>query len=176
MLIKSLPKIAARILHNTHVGQSRMKEKFDLITEAYGESVVLDDFEKWCQEMVDKHLNPRYPITEYIKIIDDRLGGGFTEPSQSQFDVNDPRILSISSPCYEMTGYLPSPKVVLALLNAFNSEEIIFALEEYVSSLSEKELKIGAKQFFTEGGAAAVIYARRNRFKSSEISHNPSRL
>jgi len=163
MLLKKLPRIAAKVLCNTHVGQSRMKEKFELVEVAYGEATVVEDFEKWCHELIEKNLNPRYPLTEYIKVVDERLGGGFTEPSHSQFDVNDPRILPISSPCYEETGYLPSPKVVLALLAAFSSEEILAALKEYTNTLSEKELKSGAKQFFTEGGAAAVIHARRER-------------
>ena len=165
MLIKSLPRIAARVLHNTHVGQSRFKEKFDLISEAYGAARVEEDFEKWCQELVDKGINPRYPMSEYIKVVDDRLGGGFVEPSRSQFDVNDPQVVPLSAASYEATGYLPSPKVVSTLLKVFTSEEITAALKEYVSTLSERELKQGGKQFFTEGGASAVIHARRERNK-----------
>lgn len=76
-------------------------------------------------------------------------------------------VLSVSSPCYETTGYLPAPNVVLALLNTFSSDEILAALKEYVSASSdseyEKECKPRAKQFFAEGGAAAVIQARRER-------------
>lgn len=168
-MIKSLPRIAARVLHNTHVGQSRMKEKFELLSAAYGEATVVEDFEKWCYELAEQKLNPRYPLTDYIKVVDERLGGGFTEISRSQFDISDSRILPISSLCYQETGYLPSPKVILTLLNAFSSEDIVEALKEYASLLSDKELKQGAKQFFTEGGAAAVIHARRQRSQKEAV-------
>ena len=166
-LIKSLPRIAAKVLHNTHVGQSRMKEKYALIASAYGRSIVERDFELWCQEQVTAGLNPRYPLTEYVKVVDERLGGGFVEPSRSQFDVADPQILPISSLSYESAGYLPSPKVISTLLKMFTADEITEAFKEYVSVLDDRDVKSGAKQFFTEGGAAAVIYARRQREEKS---------
>ena len=168
MLIKSLPRIAARVLHNTHTGPVRLKEKFNLIESAYGRAAVETDFEAWCKEQRAAGMNPRYPLSEYIKVIDERFGTNFVEPSHSQFDVADPQILPISSLSYSKTGYLPSPKVISLLLKTFSSEEIIEAMKEYIVvnegyDKGDGGLKPLMKQFFTEGGAAAVIFARRQR-------------
>jgi hypothetical protein len=164
VIFKSLPRIAARVLHNTHVAPSRLKDKFNLIELAYGRYKVEQDFELWCKEQKEKGLNPRYPLTEYIKTIDERLGGGFVEPSQSQFDVADSQILPISSLSYDKTGYLPPPKVISLLLKTFTQNEILEALNEYILvTEGSKDWKQEMKHFFTEGGASAVIYARRQR-------------
>lgn len=163
MLIKTLPRIAARVLKNTHVGQSKMKEKFLLVAAAYGTMVVQDDFEKWCEEQVAAGLNPRYPLTEYIKVVDERLGKGFSEPSMSQFDFKDPNIAQISSQAYEATGYLPPVRSVASLLKEYPVEEIVAALVEYCHTLEEKDYRSGMRQFFVEGGATAVIHTRRKR-------------
>jgi len=158
MLIKSLPKIAAEVLHNTHVGLKNMKEKFALIEIAYGRAAVEADFKKWCFEVQDR--NPRYPLTEYVKIVDERLGKVFED---KKADLTDPRIAQVSAASYEKTGFLPSARSVGNLLLSFTSEEIIAALNEYAAGLDSSELKFGMKMFFTEGGATAVIYARQKR-------------
>jgi hypothetical protein len=157
-LQKSLPRIAARVLHNTHVGLSRMKEKFELIEEAYGRAAVEADFEKWCREVQDN--NPRYPLTEYVKVVDARLGPEFVE---KRADTKDPHVAEISAVAYELTGVLPSVRSVAVLLSSCDSEEIIGALREFASTLDEKDTKSGVRTFFAEGGAAAVILARRRR-------------
>ena len=159
-LHKSLPRIAARVLHNTHVSLARMKEKFELIEEAYGRSAVEADFEKWCQELKDK--NPRYPLTEYVKVVDARLGPEFVEVSRSP-ELKDPRIKEVSAVAYELTGVLPPVRSVASLLQTCEPEEILAALREFASTLDEKEVKSGIKTFFADGGAAAVILARRRR-------------
>src|ERR1035437_73887 len=153
MLIKTLPRIAARVLHNTHVGLKSMKEKFSLIETAYGCAAVEEDFEKWCLDAQDR--NPRYPLTEYIKVIDERLGKVFEE---KRADLKDPRIAQVSAASYEATGFLPSAQSVGNLLISFTPEEIIAALGEYASTLDGTEKKFGMKLFFMEGGATAVIY------------------
>ena len=158
MLIKSLPRIAAKVLHNTHVGLKNMKEKFTLMEVAYGRAAVEADFEKFCYEVQER--NPRYPLTEYIKMVDERLGKVFEE---KKADPNDPRIAQISAASYEKTGFLPSARSVGNLLLSFSPEEIIAALNEYASTLDAVDLKFGMKMFFTEGGATAVIYARQKR-------------
>ena len=157
-LQKSLPRIAARVLHNTHVGLSRMKEKFELIEEAYGRAAVEADFEKWCREIQDR--NPKYPLTEYVKVVDSRLGPQFEE---KRADLKDPRIAEISAVAYELTGVLPSVRSVANLLSSCESEEIVGALREFAATLDEKDTKSGVRTFFAEGGAAAVILARRRR-------------
>ena len=159
-LQKSLPRIAARVLQNTHVGLSRMKEKFELIEEAYGRAAVEMDFENWCREV--KERNPRYPLTEYVKVVDQRLGPEFAE---TRADTKDPRISEISAVAYELTGVLPTIRSVANLLTTCEQEEIIAALREFAGTLDEKDTKSGVRTFFAEGGAAAVILARRRRNK-----------
>ena len=157
-LQKSLPRIAARVLHNTHVGLSRMKEKFELIEEAYGRSAVEADFEKLCLEIQDR--NPRYPLTAYVKVVDARLGPAFAE---AHADLKDPHISEISAVVYELTGVLPSVRSVANLLASCEAVEILGAFREFATTLDEKETKSGVRTFFAEGGAAAVILARRRR-------------
>ena len=165
-LQKSLPRIAARVLHNTHVGLSRMKEKFELIEEAYGRAAVEEDFAKWCQEVQDTH--PKYPLTEYVKVVDARLGPEFAE---KRADMDDPCIAKITAVVYELTGVLPSARSVGKLLLTVDADEILAALREYVTTLDDKEYKSGMRMFFTENGAAAVIYARQRRANATQ-SHN----
>lgn len=157
-LQKSLPRIAARVLHNTHVGLSRMKEKFELIEAAYGRATVEKDFEAWCHEV--EATNPRYPLTEYVKVVDQRLGPEFIEKRP---DTKDSRISEISAVAYDLTGYLPSARSVATLLLSFEQDEILAALREYAPTLDDKDQKSGMRTFFTEGGATAVITARRRR-------------
>jgi len=163
MLIKTLPRIAAKVLHNTHVGLKNMKEKFALIEMAYGRAAVEKDFEDWCNGLVLGGINPRYPLTDYIKVIDERLGKVFEE---KKADLKDPRIAQISAASYEETGFLPSAQSVGNLLLSFSPEEIIAALREYAATLDDADRKFGMKMFFTEGGATAVIYARQKRQES----------
>jgi hypothetical protein len=162
-LQKSLPRIAARVLHNTHVGLSRMKEKFELIEEAYGRAAVEADFEKWCYEIKDR--NPKYPLTEYVKVVDARLGPEFAE---KRADMEDPRIAQITAVAYELTGVLPSARSVGKLLLTCEYEELFAALKEYVNTLDDKDYKNGMRMFFTESGASAVILARRRRNNATQ--------
>lgn len=159
-LQKSLPRIAARVLHNTHVGLSRMKEKFELIEEAYGRAAVEADFEDWCNGQVLACEHPKYPLTEYVKVVDARLGPEFAE---KKADMDDPRIATVSAVSYELTGVLPSARSVAKLLTECEAEEILGALQEYVKTLDEKDYRSGMRMFFTENGAAAVVLARRRR-------------
>lgn len=165
-LQKSLPRIAARVLHNTHVGLSRMKEKFELIEAAYGRAAVEADFEKWCHEIQDR--NPKYPLTEYVKVVDARLGPEFAE---KRADLEDPRIATIAAASYELTGVLPSARSVGKLLLTCEVDEILAALKEYVTTLDDKDYKNGMRMFFTESGASAVIFARRRRANASKPSN-----
>ncbi len=157
-LQKSLPRIAARVLHNTHVGLSRMKEKFELIEAAYGRAAVESDFEIWCGEVKDR--NPKYPLTEYVKVVDSRLGPEFAE---KRADLEDPRIAQIVAAAYESTGVLPSARSVAKLLLNAESDDILSALKEYASTLDEKDYKSGMRAFFTESGAIAVMVAQKTR-------------
>lgn len=162
-LIRELPRIAARVLQNTHVGRQNMKEKFVLLAEAYGEAAVSQDFEKWCGEVKAAGTIPRYPITEYIRVVDQRLGPEFADPKA---DVKDPKVGELASRVYELTGFLPSARSVAGLVAVFSVDEILAAVREYNGTLEDKELKSGMRQFFTENGGAAVILARQRREKT----------
>jgi hypothetical protein len=138
-----------------------MKEKFELIEEAYGRAAVEADFEKWCKAIAGMMDNlPKYPLTEYVKVVDARLGPEFAE---QRADLKDPRIAEVSAVAYELTGVLPSVRSVANLLTTCDQEEILGALREFAATLDEKDTKSGIRTFFAEGGAAAVILARRRR-------------
>ncbi len=173
-LMRTLPRIAAEVLKNTHVAPKNMKEKFLLLGRAYGEDAVEQDFRVWCQEQVEASLNPRYPLTDYIKVVDARLGKGFSEPSNSQTSLQDPTVAQITSVAYEEMGYLPSNRAVSNLLRNFTVDEILAALREYTATLDDKELRSGIRQFFVDGGAAAVIYAMRKRATQQITDSVPS--
>jgi hypothetical protein len=154
MLIKSLPKIAARILKNTWGIPQAYKQKLELVQEAYGSAAVDSDFE-WCIEVKDN--NPRYPVTEYLKVIDSRLGSAPKE------EAPDPRVAEISALTYKLTRRPAPPKQVRDLLAQFAIEEIIAALTEYIEGIEERELAYAPRMFFVDGGCAAIITARKQR-------------
>lgn len=155
MLIKSLPKIAARVLKNTWGIPPQFKSKLELVQEAYGSAIVETDFENWCEEV--KENNPRYPITEYLRVIDSRLG------SAPKAETVDPMIAEISALTYKLTRRPAPPKNVRELLEQFSAVEITQALSEYVEGIEEREFPYAARTFFVDGGCAAVISARKSR-------------
>jgi hypothetical protein len=155
---KKLPRIAAKILHNTRCIPQNLKFKFELIAQAYGEAAVERDFELWCREHVEENLP--YPITAYLKVIDARLG---SVPEEPRPDFKNPQIEDLSSFAYELTGMLPPKHTVAELLMTYPVDEIRAALEEYAENLTEKETKGALRAFWSDGGAGAVILARRRR-------------
>lgn len=157
-LRKELPRIAARVLANTHVFPKHLKEKYELIAEAFGAAAVARDFEAWCEEV--KAENPRYPLTKYMIVVDSRLGRANAEP---EADLKDPTLGEIGALSYKLTGVTPSARALAKLRLTYEADEIKAALTEYASTLEEKDFKSGMRTFFTDGGATAVIYARRNR-------------
>jgi len=159
-LMKDLPKIAARVLHNTRSVHSEMKSKLQLIGIAYGDSAVARDFEKWCEEHTSDHF--QYPISEYLKVIDSRLGG---VPEEKRADLKDPAVAELVSYSYELTSVLPSISAVAELLVKYPADEIKAALHEFADSLTENEVKGSMRAFYSNGGtgAEAIILARRRR-------------
>ena len=154
-LVKDLQKIAAVKLHNTRGVPKNMKDKLELIELAFGHAEVIEDFEKWCDEQADR--NPPYPVTEYIRAIDSRLGG------TPRVDPNDERIQELMAVTYELTAILPHPRAVRDLLALHSVEDITSALKEYVITVDEKDMKPAIRTFFDDLGASAVIYSRRKR-------------
>lgn len=157
-LIKALPKIAARVLHNTRTVHPDMKFKFELLAEAYGAASVMADFEKWCHENTDGQF--KYPVNEYLKVIDSRLGSA---PEEKRMDLKDPQVSELVSFSYELTGILPAASAVAELVLNYPVAEIKAALSEYTESLTETEIKGSMKAFYSSGGGAAIILARRRR-------------
>src|ERR1035437_238871 len=92
-LVKGLQKIAAVKLHNTRGVPRNMKDKLELIELAFGYAEVMADFEKWCDENADRAS--QYPVTEYIRRIDSRLG------SASKIDPHDAAISALQAIVYE---------------------------------------------------------------------------
>lgn len=161
-LMKELPKIAARELKNTRGMYPEMKVRFSLLTEAYGAAAVARDFEDWCREQSTRGETPRYPISEYVKVVDSRLG---TAPEEAALDTKNPQIGELASMSYELTSVLPSTIAVAELLAVYTFDEVKAALVEFAEGLTERELKTSMRAFFANGGAgaSAVILARRRR-------------
>ncbi len=158
-LIKSLPRIAAQELHNTHCGLRNLKFKLELLTEAYGTAAVENDFREWCRSL-DSKTRVKYPIFEYMNVIDSRLGSA---PEEARENTADPAVIELQSLAYELTGMLPAKKAVALVLVKYISEEIQGALKEYTEDLPTKDVKSDMRAFWSEGGAEAVILSRRRK-------------
>jgi hypothetical protein len=163
-LMKELPRIAARVLKNTRGVYPELKSRLGLLAEAYGTAAVATDFEKWCNDLVE---TPRYPISDYLKVVDARLGNAGEIPAP--LDLKNPVVGELTSLTYELTGTLPSATSIAELLALYSNEEIRAALTEFAEGLTERELKTAMRTFFANGGtgAAAVILARRRRSNAS---------
>jgi hypothetical protein len=159
-LMKELPKIAARLLKNTRGAHPDLKSRLELLEEAYGAAAVARDFEDWCREVGIRNENPRYPFSEYMKVVDSRLGNAVAEIKP---DIKEPQVAELVSLTYEMTTILPSATSVAKLLALYPLAEVKDALAEFVESLEEKNVRGGMYLFYNEGGADAIILARRRR-------------
>jgi hypothetical protein len=159
-LMTELPKIAMRVLKNSHMVPKQLQPKMDVLKAVYSTAWVTRDFEAWCRDHIDDHF--KYPITEYLHVIDERYAG---IPEEKQPDMAHPDLIELSTLAYDLTGFLAPRKALAALLIDYPSEEIKTALREYVGLQGEKELKSAMRAFYSEGGAAAVILARRKRIE-----------
>jgi hypothetical protein len=157
-LSKRLAMVSAEILQNTHMVPENLKFKLDLMERAYGAKNLVIDFRTWCEE--NRDASPRYPIVEYVKVVDTRLGRA---PATPRPDPANPAVEEIRSVTYELTNNLPSKEPIAKLLLTFTSTEILDALREFVEYLTEADTPHALRRFFTEGGAGAVILARRRR-------------
>lgn len=163
-LMKELPKIAARILKNTRCAHPDMKSRFELLEEAYGAAAVARDFDVWCQDQLAAENQPRYPISEYMKAVDSRLGSAASEP---QLDIKDSKVGELVSMTYELTNILPSATAAAKLLAVYSFDEVKNALTEFIENLEEKNVRGGMYLFYNDGGADAIILARRRRANAS---------
>lgn len=157
-LMKVLPFVAFQELGNTHMVPLRLKPKIELLRTCYGHNAVERDFREWCQE--NREAQHKYPIIEYLKVIDSRLGSA---PAEAQADLRDPNIEVIAALAYEYTGTLAPKRAIAELLLVYPVDEVRGALIEYAEHLTEKETPGAMRRFFSDGGAAAVILTRRKR-------------
>jgi hypothetical protein len=167
-LMNSLTTITARELRRTRSVPNNLTSKFQTIIEAFGAAAVEEDFTNWCRENLKN--GSEYPILDYIKVIDSRLGNVWIEP---QADLKDPRIAGVSAAIYDETGFPPTKKSVANLLMSFSEEEIKAAVIEYNSKPGEKVSQSNMKSFLTEGGVVAVILAQRKRNEVSVTRKKP---
>jgi hypothetical protein len=159
-LVKELQKTAARRLQNTRGVPRSMQTKVELIEIAFGRAEILEDFEKYCEEVAGDR--PLYPVFDYLRAIDSRLGG---EP---RVDPRDERVSNLQSITYELTGFMPrNVRGIRETLKVYEVDEIVAALKEYALTLDERDLKPGINAFF-DGGATAIIAARRGRANVSD--------
>lgn len=153
-LLKGLQRVAAQKLHNTRGVPKNLKDKLELISIAFGRDEVLADFANWCDENAPK--NPQYPVSEYIRVIDGRLG------NTPKIDVHDERIANLQAFTYDLAGVLPQPNAIREVLTLHEIDEIKKALQEFILTLEDREIKSGVRTFY-DGGASAVIYSRKKR-------------
>jgi hypothetical protein len=102
-LQREVSRIAKVKLRNRRHIPKNLTGKFELLAIAGVEVVVLD-FSKWCGEDLPAKRKMQYPIHEYIKVVDSRLSGGPTEPTE------DPGIAELSALSYELTNVLTTKK------------------------------------------------------------------
>lgn len=154
-LVRDMQRIAAKKLRNTRGVPRNMKDKLELIDLAFGRAEVVKDFEKWCDENADR--NPQYPVTEYLRMIDARLGAA------PKVDPNDERIQQLVALTYDLTSVLPHARAVRELLALHSIEEISAALREYILTVDEKDMKSAIRAFYDDSGASAVIYSMKRK-------------
>lgn len=162
-LMKELPKIAFKTMQNTHMVPIRLKAKMDLLKACYGSAAVVRDFTDWCLEHKNEH--PRYPITEYLHVIDSRLGSA---PEMKTIPVTDERVNDLAAFAFKTTGKQAPRKSLADLLLTFTPEEIQGAMVELMETLTaDNEINGALRTFYHDGGATAIIVTRRNRGKNA---------
>jgi hypothetical protein len=133
--------------HQVSVRFDDQLEQLTLMEAVYGISKVLEDFEVWAQT-ADKGM--RYPMSEYLKVVDERLGQVATEEE-------DPRITKIAALVYEVTNDIVPKNIIKRLLEKLSVEDIEYGFLEFTAGMNEEKMKTAVKKYFQDGGAEAVI-------------------
>lgn len=157
-LRKSMTKTACMILKNTWGAPPQLDRQLELVASVYGFAAIEADFEQWCESV--KADSPRYPISEYLKHIDERLGGRREQSKPSA----SPEAERVGILAYRLTNKIPSTSSVQSLLSDFPESEITAAFSEYVASLGPSQRSWAVKMFFIDGQGRIVLLARRERF------------
>jgi len=161
MLIHSLAKIAAKELKNTGGVHPQFKKRLELLAVAYGAAAVEKDFTEFCISL--KGSRVQYPLSEYLKVVDIRLGSAPESEEES-----DPAVAEISAKCFTLSGRVPKNSAVAALLKKHTAAEIITAFESYCAKLDEDELRYAVKNFFTDGGATGIIVSLKQQKEQAD--------
>lgn len=149
-LAYQLEKAISQAFKRTHQISVRFDDQLEQLTlmeAVYGIPKVLEDFEVWATT-ADKGV--RYPMSEYLKVVDERLGQVATEEE-------DPRITRISKIVYEFTNDIAPKNVIKKLLEKYPAEDIEYGFQEFAAGMNEEKMKTAIKKFFLDGGADAVI-------------------
>ena len=169
-LLKALYGIAACELKNTTAVPASLKPRFDLIDAGHGFAAVVEDFTKWCRENLDRH--PKYPLVDYVKIVDERLGVPSVPEAQSANTkkvnpADDSRVVELVREAYDNSGIAPDIKKVANLIAVHGFEYVRFAYQSemgdilYGEEWTEKERLVQpakfVKTFFSESGGLAII-------------------
>ena len=154
-LLGNLCKAAAKELKNTRGVNPQWAEKADLLVVAYGMDAIEKDFAEWMESVRDS--KPSNPVTDYLRIVDERMG------EKPTVDENDPNVVNIVAQTYAKTGRPASKTAVRKLLDSYAACDIIEAWTHYTEGLENKELPYAVKNFFHDGGADGIILARRQK-------------
>lgn len=152
-LVKALERKAAELFQRTRgISVSTEKATFvidqvKLMSEIYGDAAIIEDFEKWAQ---DTPKDCRYPISEYLKVVDARLG--------TKADDKEEEIAKITKIVYDALSDIPTKAQIRRLLENHPTEDIIEAFNRFVGGSDEKMKNADiVKKFFSDGGAEAVL-------------------
>jgi hypothetical protein len=155
-LAKEMRMISAKTLGNTHQFPWKFEEKLEFLVAAHGTFAIARKFQEWCDARRSEKI--QYPITEFMMEVDTLFGG-----APEKLNLSDPNVAEISALVFERTDILPSTKAVAELLQVYSKEELAGAIREYTDKIGDGEARGAMRRFFAEGGAGAVILARRQR-------------
>lgn len=172
-LLKAMYAVAARELKNSHAVPATLKTRFDLVEAAHGFAAVIDDFTNWCRENFDRR--PGYPLVEYVKIVDDRLGAPPMPDAQLAAvkkinPVDDPRVGEIIRYVYEYSKIAPAVKKVASLIATYGYEYVYGVVDHeiWVNEGAPIDAKWVKTLFSDSGGLAIITEYRTDVFNMAE--------
>lgn len=152
-LVKALERKAAELFQRTRgISVSTEKATFvidqvKLMSEIYGDAAIIEDFEKWAQ---DTPKDCRYPISEYLKVVDARLG--------TKADDKEEEIAKVTKVVFDTLNDIPTKSQIRHLLEKYPVEDIIEAFGRFVGGTDEKTKNSDiVRKFFVDGGCEAVM-------------------
>lgn len=173
-LLKALYAVAASELKNSHAVPATLKSRFELIEAAHGFEAVVEDFTKWCRENFDRH--PQWPLVEYVKIVDDRLGLPSVPDTQSAAKkinpADDSRVGEVIRYVYNYSGIAPDVKKVASLIATYGYE-YVYGVVDHAITLREGAMLDAkwVKTLFSESGGLAIITEYQQEVLTTAARH-----